>query len=327
MKRAVVALLCILCLGKAVAAGSRPASTAGARSTPPSAVITFHPTADVRDRLIHLGDLATVEGKDPDLVARLEAIEVGVAPLPGRVRSISAEHARVRVRQSGVDINRLLFGGAPVVLVSRRVQVISGAAIEKAAREAIEAAQPGIVAEVTFPHADVRLPAGVVELKPQGAPSIGNSSATIPIRVLVDGRPEATLAVSLRLRRRAPALVAARDLAAGAILTNEDLRVEERPVAPGPPALTDPAQAVGQQATLPLKEGATLMASMLRPAVLFRRGARVRLVCRGRSFTATVLGEALQDGIAGQPVRVRNLTSLLEVTGRVVDAQTVEVPF
>jgi flagella basal body P-ring formation protein FlgA len=61
--------------------------------------------------------------------------------------------------------------------------------------------------------------------------------------------------------------------------------------------------------------------------VLIKRGARVRLICRGPSFVATVSGEALQDGIAGQTVRVRNLTSLLELTGLPVDSQTVEVPF
>ena len=42
---------------------------------------------------------------------------------------------------------------------------------------------------------------------------------------------------------------------------------------------------------------------------------------------ATATGEALQDGAAGQTIRVRNLGSLKELIGLVMDDQTAEVPF
>jgi flagella basal body P-ring formation protein FlgA len=78
---------------------------------------------------------------------------------------------------------------------------------------------------------------------------------------------------------------------------------------------------------MPIKGGTVLTASQLKPAVLIKRGMRIRLVCKGPTFTATATGEALQDGAAGQLVRVRNLSSLRELTGLVIDEQTAEVPF
>jgi flagellar basal body P-ring formation protein FlgA len=122
-------------------------------------------------------------------------------------------------------------------------------------------------------------------------------------------------------------VVAVRDLPAGTVLSADDLRVEDRPAQPGRLVLSDLAEAIGQQAALPIRAGAILSASQLKPAILIKRGARIRLVCKGPSFVATAAGEALQDGAAGQAIRVRNLSSLKELSGLVIDDQTTEVPF
>jgi flagella basal body P-ring formation protein FlgA len=305
-----------------------PTAHRGAAATAaPAAVVTFRTTAVVRDRIVRLGDVAVVEGADPALIASLEAVEVGTAPLFGHTRSVTAAYAQIRIRQIGVNPARLLFAGAQLVAVTRPEQVLPGAALAKAACDAVEAANPGSTAQVTFTPGDLRLPEGPVELRPQEARLLGNTSGTLTVRVHVAGREEASATVSFRLLRRAPAVVAARDLLAGTVLSEDNLRVEERPVVPGPLVLGELSLAVGRQVTVPIRGGAALTASMVKAAVLVKRGARVKLVCRAPGFTATVGGEALQDGTAGQPVRVRNLSSLLEVTGIVVTAQTVEVPY
>jgi flagellar basal body P-ring formation protein FlgA len=311
------------------AAAPKPPQPAPAATRPavPAALITFRDRAEVRDRVIRLRDVAAVEGDDAALVAALEAVDVGAAPLTGHTRTVSGEYARIRIRQIGVDTKRLEFAGAKLITVTRPDQVLPGAAVEKVACDAVEAANPGVAARATFTPADVRLPLGTVELKPQEARLAGTTTATVPVQVFVDGRSEATVTVSFRLLRRAPALVAAHDLLPGALLAADDVRVEDRPVVPGPLLLAETSQAVGQQVAVPIKAGSALTASMVKPAVLVKRGARVKLICRGPNFTATTGGEALQNGTLGSVVRVRNLTSLLEVTGLVTGAQTVEVPF
>jgi flagella basal body P-ring formation protein FlgA len=271
--------------------------------------------------------VALVESDRAELLARLQSVEVGASPLQGHSRQLSAQYARVRIRQAGIDDSRLMFGGTELVTVTRAAQKLTGAAIEKAACEAVEAANSGATAEVTYRLSDLRLPEGRIELKAQKPRVPGGSSGTVPVQVLVEGRQEALVTVSFRLVRRAPTVVATRDLLPGSVLTGEDVRLEERPVVAGPIVLSDLSQAVGQQVAIPIKGERAVTASMLRPAVVLKRGARVKLICRGPSFTVTATGEALQDASAGQPVRVRNLTSLRELTGRTVDGQTVEVQF
>src|SRR5207249_9320215 len=141
------------------------------------------------------------------------------------------------------------------------------------------------------------LPLGVVQLKPASPQTWGGPSGSVPVQVLVDGQQEASVTVSYRLLRRAPTVVAAHDLSLDAVVTAEDLRLEERPVVPGSQTLSDLSLVVGQQVTAPIKGGTPLTRSMLKPAILIRRGTRVRLICRGTTFTATAAGEALQDAI------------------------------
>jgi flagella basal body P-ring formation protein FlgA len=58
---------------------------------------------------------------------------------------------------------------------------------------------------------------------------------------------------------------------------------------------------------------------------LVRRGEAVKLMVRLGSVNVTATGEALQDGRAGQSVRVRNTDSKNIVLGRVTERSMVEV--
>jgi flagellar basal body P-ring formation protein FlgA len=304
-----------------------PGRKAIAPSSGPLAVITFRSHAQVRGLAIRLADVALVESPRLRLVMALGAIEVGVAPLCGHSWTVSADYTRVRIRQAGLDPERMRFRGADLITVLRPDQLLSGAALQKAATDAIADANPGATVQITFAPRDLHLPVGAVTLTPQPAQMFGTEGGTITVRVLVDHQEAAVVPISFRLLRSAPAVVATRDLPPGKVLTADDLRIEQRPVVPGLLLLGDPTLAIGQQAATPIRGGSALTASMVKPAILVRRGTRIRLICKGPAFVATVTAEALEDGAAGALVHCRNLTSLRDVTGVVVDEQTAEVPF
>jgi flagella basal body P-ring formation protein FlgA len=322
-------LLTIATGTSAASNGSAARASAGApaKSIGTAAVITFRATASVAGRTIRLGDVAIIETSDPRLAARLEAVEVGAAPIRGHSRTVSQAYARVRIRQIGIHTDQLHIHGPALVEVTRPEQKLSGAALHKVACEAIEAVNPGATAQVASAPRDLRLPPGAVELKPEGAQPVIGTTGSLIIRVLVDGREEVRVPISFRLQRLTSVVVAVRDLTVGSILSIDDVRVEERPAAAGRPLLADVEQAVGQQVALPLRGGSPIAAGMLRAPVLVKRGDRIRLICRSPGFVISALGEALQNGSAGQTIRVRNLSSLREVTALVETDQTAEVPF
>jgi flagella basal body P-ring formation protein FlgA len=292
-------------------------------------VITFRESAEVHGPVVRLGEIAAVEGDqtERDLLNRLEQVEVGVSPLPGNSRSVSAPYARVRIKQAGLDSPRLALHGPELIRVSRAHQLLPPGVVEEAVLKRLESGLGGAAALLSLPTQPARLPEGVLELKVAEPRVPLPETGSIPVQVFVAGRLETTVSVSYRLVRRGQVVVPVRDLALGEPIRLEDLRVEERPATAGQVLLGDPAAAAGMQCAQPIKAGTPLYAGMLRPAIVVKRGSRVRLICRGETLTVSAAGEALQDAAAGQPVKVRNLASLLELVGRAVGPDLVEVAF
>lgn len=326
-------LLLILAVPAVAAPPAHPAAVPTRSAAPtapvaePTVLVTFRPTAEVKGSVILLGDVAAVEGPDQKLVESMEALEVGAAPLSGRSRTVSAAYARVRLRQLRLGEKAVEFAGPALCTVTRPEQIVPGASVERAACDAVDAANPGTASQASYSPADLHLPVGQVELKPQNVRLLSGTTGTVAVQVLVDGQQQSMVTVNFRLLRRAPAVVATRDLRPGSVVSEDDVKVEERPVMSGPLVLGEASLAVGQQVAVPIKGGTVVTASMLKPALAVKRGMRVKLVCQGDHFTITTAGEALQDAAAGQTVRVRNLTSLLEIVGVALGPETVRVPF
>ena len=119
-------------------------------------------------------------------------------------------------------------------------------------------------------------------------------------------------------------LVAATPLAAGAVLTAQDLREQEIELtreAPG--LLRDMAQLQGRTLTRALAQGQALRADTVRQTYAVQAGDYVRLRIAGPGFSVLASGQALAPAADGQPLRVRSelgkiLTGIAR-EGRVVD--------
>lgn len=97
---------------------------------------------------------------------------------------------------------------------------------------------------------------------------------------------------------------AARDLPRGAVLTPGDVRGEA-------------AGLVGQELLRPVAAGAALRPGLVAPPRLVRRGMRVAVATDGAGFALSAEAEVLDDGGAGETVRVRSLSSGRVLTARI----------
>lgn len=121
-----------------------------------------------------------------------------------------------------------------------------------------------------------------------------------------------------------PALVAASPLAAGTVLTAQDLALQEVELSrEAAGALREPRQAEGQTLARALAPGQVLRADMVRMTTVVQAGDPVRLQILGAGFTITSSGQALNSAGQGQVVRVRTelgkVLSGVAREGRVVD--------
>ncbi len=84
-------------------------------------VIELSEAAEITADRIELGALATLTGPEPAR-ERLEALDIGPAPLPGRSRTLTLGYLKMRMRRWGLKPERFVFTGAPQVQVSRQAE-------------------------------------------------------------------------------------------------------------------------------------------------------------------------------------------------------------
>ncbi len=144
--------------------------------------------------------------------------------------------------------------------------------------------------------------------------------ATIGVRCAGGG---ATVFVAVRIRVFAPAVVAARPLAAGQILSADDLRVEENDVSQ-PGFLSRVEQAAGQRLSVAVNAGFPVRQEMIRQQQVVTQGDAVKLRISGPGFEITAEGIASSHAIDGQSVQVR-LESGRVVTGTARPGRVVDV--
>jgi flagella basal body P-ring formation protein FlgA len=84
----------------------------------------------------------------------------------------------------------------------------------------------------------------------------------------------------------------------------------------GPIALA-PEDIVGMMAGRTLLPGLSIPMSALRPPRVVRAGAAVSMIYIDHGLVITAAGDALQDGVVGEMVKLRNEDSGVTVTGRV----------
>ena len=149
-------------------------------------------------------------------------------------------------------------------------------------------------------------------------------------RILVElrcpGAPPWHIYVSVRVVGTSSVAIAARAIVAGSVLTEKDVRIEQRDVPELPPGyLDDPTVAVGLTAARPISSGAVITNQYLLGAKAVQRGQTVTLIADSGSMSIRMEGKALSDALINQRVRVQNLSSGKIVEGVARSEQVVEI--
>ncbi|WP_176256838.1 flagellar basal body P-ring formation chaperone FlgA [Derxia lacustris] len=184
-------------------------------------------------------------------------------------------------------------------------------AVDAAVRARLPAGAGRIEIEVGKP--DARLPAppcaSVEAFVPPGArPETGRLSAGLRCAAGTAGAaaPNWTVYLPVTVKRFAPVVVAARDIAAGTPLAQADLAIEERELARlGTAAVTDAASLAGRSLTRAFAAGQPLLSSALKRDPVMAPGDPVQVLLVGAGFSIRADGVALDLAEAGQTVRIR----------------------
>jgi flagella basal body P-ring formation protein FlgA len=154
----------------------------------------------------------------------------------------------------------------------------------------------------------------------------GPLSITLILRV--NGREVQKVRLQARIEIYGPVVVAKNQLKRNQEIGVKDVEIIRKNLSLLPSdILTDLEEAQGKRIILTVNSQEVLRASMVEIPPLIKKGDRVILIVENEYFKITTFGEAKEDGRKGERVKLMNISSQKEVSGRVLNAQTVHVDF
>jgi flagella basal body P-ring formation protein FlgA len=294
--------------------------------------IKVNAKAVVLEDTVLLGHIANFRPDTDHRVARLRGIEVAVAPSPGKTFTLSAQFLKYKIGSiaSAEEDIRLLI--PENVLVERKARVLSKQDLEEIYRDHVEDHAPPS-AELHFESIrvpeSVALPVGDLHWETRSTrPDRYVGRVPVLIAFWVDGKLVRKVPVSGRISVSQEMVMAARRIPEGSIIADEDLvLVQEQRTKISSHALTSFDDALGKRAIRTIRAGKQLTTQMIENLPLVEKGKRVVIMTQYKGVRATTLGKVLEDGQAGDQVRVINVTSGKEIFSTVKGPGVVEVVF
>jgi flagella basal body P-ring formation protein FlgA len=137
-----------------------------------------------------------------------------------------------------------------------------------------------------------------------------------------------TESVRTRIEVLQDVVTAARGLPAGTILTESDIRTARRWVRRiHPHSLPSMEETSGKRLTIQVASGAEILATMLKEIPLVRKGKMVKMVFDNGPMQIVTVGLSEEDGVAGNIVRVKNISSNKIIYARVLSDSLVRIGF
>ncbi len=295
--------------------------------------LTLNGVATVDQDLVHLSDIATMTGASEMQLKSMGATVVARSPLPGQTRFVDLDYIRIRLKQSGLDIDAMTFTGSQDVRITRDAAVLPTRLIERAVEAAIRNQMPWKNEDVTVSgiafDETLHLPTG--RLTYRIVPSRNEDylgRTMLALHLFVDGEAMQKIWVNADVSVMADVVTVTRPLGKHQHIELADLALERRELADlSSDTVRRIEDALGNRTTRMIYPNTVLQASMIVLPPLVKRGDIVKIVANTGSMTITATGMVKQQGCKGEMVRVMNTDSNRVITARVTGPGTVVVDF
>lgn len=283
---------------------------------------------------VSLGEVAEFQVLDQagaELARKLAAVDLGPAPGPGQTATLRRGQLEQRLNASGLNLSEASWSLPAELRLSGQGQALSEEILRQALVNYLSELEPYRsgrfeLAGLNFGQLPA-LPPGRAAYRflPQSSSNPTHLSGTFFFAV--DGREVGRCRVTAQIDLYVQALVAARGLARGQIITEDDLSLSMIPYAQSKGALTDAELAVGNTLKGNLAAGEPVRDRNLAKSLVIRRGDMVTIVAKQGGLRVTASGQARQDGAIGETISVINVNSKKVITARVTGPNQVEIIF
>lgn len=278
---------------------------------------------------ITLGDISDINSdqmKDDDAIIALQKIKIADAPKPGEKTTLTANSIIEKMRAAGVNLNQVGYMLPKVVSVIRASRKLTLMELQ----DAIESSLKNVNRDVTLKsinyYGNISVSPGAITLKatPYGTSAPGEMRFQILAKDENDN--ESRFALTAKIEEWIQVPVASRSITRGSVIGDADLQMARMNVDRLPrDAASDQRSLLGYELTQSISAGDTFRRTALKVPPLITQGGQVIMRYRKGLLEATATGTALEAGIQGQQIKVKNDSSKKVVVAKVVEPGLVEV--
>jgi flagella basal body P-ring formation protein FlgA len=283
----------------------------------------------VTQSALNLAQAAVVRGS-AKWVTVAGGIGLGRISLPGQKIVIDRSTILSRLAASGIPADKVLLTGADAVVVKNGQKIIEseefvlasqqflrGLLARRSVVEMTAVVKPKDLALVTEPQG--------IQLAPHVIQSDTRGLVTVQVRVIAAGKDMGARDIPFRLKFEVRQAVVAKEIPQGATLSADNVRIEKRTSERPEPADWQPPYGLVAVRTLAADlEIRPDMVGAAQPSILVRRNEAVTIRIAQPGLIITAMGTSLQEGRAGEAVKVRNADSSRIIVCKVNSDGTVE---
>jgi len=279
-----------------------------------------------------LGQVSIIRGEQ-SLAARAGDIKLGQFSAPGQKVIVDRSMVLSRLACSGISGSEVILTGAERTIVKQRQQIIKGDEFVKSALSFLEKKHPG---ESVCEFKTIRVPKDMVvcdnnrDIKFSVSPvgSEAKNQAKVKVTAMSQGQELGVREVAFRLKYKCRQAVAKIDIAKGVVIKPENVKIEQ--IVSNYPESAGWKEPYGLVTRRKLAAGTVIrpgMAGPLEPPVVVKRNRNVIIRIDRNGLVVTATGKTMQQGRAGDYIKVRNIDSQRIILAKVNEDGTVEPVF
>jgi flagellar basal body P-ring formation protein FlgA len=283
----------------------------------------------VTTSVVQLGDVVDFQAASPqedNTVIALKRLRLEDSPPPGKELRLTAQDVLNALRQKEVDLAKLGYSLPREIVVLRAGRELKEYELRRIIEnhlsvvgdftelKTLRAIDPAII----FP--------GKVEFEVQERSSSHLGQMSFSITAVSETGEKVSFDVSTSVDEFREVPVATRALDRGQIIGPSDMAMARLNVDALPKSvLAKPEDIIGLEANRAIGTGDLFHRTHLKVPPLIEKGATIKILYRTKLLEATASAEALEDGIVGQEIRVRSISSRKILKGKVLESGTVQV--
>jgi flagella basal body P-ring formation protein FlgA len=282
----------------------------------------------VTEPSIRLADVAHVESprvQDDEAMIRLRKITIAASPKAGESMEIEGTKVLERLRDEGIRLDYIRYSLPRQISVTRAFREVGIDELEKALVSFLDKSQRQVELKKLIVEKPIRISTDSNGVEVLGLHATHSGHFGVDYRSLSKS-DEARFQLRAFAEEWRTIPVASRPLRRGAVVTAEDIELSRVVKTKGSrDAVENLGDIVGFQLTRDVGQGEIVSSSMLMIPPVVKSGSRVTLLFKRGQLEVTASGIALENGIVGSEIKVRNENSKRVVIGRVADEGLVVV--